>query len=100
MKPMKAACKRRYCSSAPDRSSFLEQYLLLHIHNGPYEAHEGHGQGHEQGRFGGGPRRRGRAQEDGLLEDHRHPCRHRTKEVVKTGKFVLPGLCMLKTRMK
>merc|ERR1712014_394385 len=23
-----------------------------------------------------------------------------TKEVVKTGKFVLPGLCMLRTRMK
>merc|ERR1711877_74213 len=23
-----------------------------------------------------------------------------TKEVAKTGKFVLPGLCMLKTRMK
>mmetsp|Transcript_48544 Transcript_48544/g.110601 ORF Transcript_48544/g.110601 Transcript_48544/m.110601 type:complete len:104 (+) Transcript_48544:71-382(+) len=23
-----------------------------------------------------------------------------TKEVVKTGKFILPGLCMIKTRMK
>merc|ERR1712084_120025 len=27
-------------------------------------------------------------------------CDIATKEVVKTGKFVLPGVCMLKTRMK
>merc|ERR1712050_89423 len=27
-------------------------------------------------------------------------CGIATKEVVKTGKFVLPGLCMIKTRMK
>merc|ERR1712113_1108737 len=69
-------------------------------HHGAHESNEGWCQGHEPGRSRSSALREHGPEEGCMCECSEKLGGNCAQQVKKVGKFVLPGLCMIKTRLK
>merc|ERR1711976_292544 len=84
-------------SNTPTRTALDS---LTSLHHGPHEGDEGWREANDQGWPRPGTVRGDGVEEVGLHEGHQQPCRRGHQGGEERGQVRIPGLCMVKTRLK